>query len=344
VTPILPKTDFSCDLMVPSAVFVASDNLVDRFNDFISEGFLERNIRSERGFKLNESRFFIDADLVTEDEIQTDPLYKFARKRGLGLCAGLIVQAPTGDAMIFDIERSHLSGPMSRADVAQLDVLKSHLSRSALMASRVGLNQARAATETLGILGLPAAVLSSYHRLLAANELMQGLMMTHVEERATGRMHLADKQADQLFATALSDALSAQTDIRKAAAHVFSVPIPAKGDQSAMVAHVIPVRRAARDIFSSAACIVIMTPICQAKVPSATVVQGLFDLTAAEARVASRIAGGETIAEIASGTNTAEGTIRSQLKSVFGKIGVTRQADLVSLLGSVGSVRLPLGQ
>jgi DNA-binding CsgD family transcriptional regulator len=326
----------------PVTRWISSQALVAPFNAFIDEGFLERNIRTERAFKNNLlGSFFTDAEMLSEEEIQTESLYKLAREYGLGRCAGLIVQAPTGDAIIFDIERSHQSGPISVESIAQLNLLKSHLSRSALMASRVGLNEARAAAETLGILGLPAAVLSPYHRFLAANEFMQRLMPTVVEERAAGQMHLADKSADQLFASALSDALAAQSDIKIAAEQVFSVPIPAKDEQPAMVAHVIPVRRAARDVFSLAASIVVMTPVCPAQVPSATVVQGLFDLTAAEARIASRIAGGETISAIALGTDTSEGTIRSQLKSVFGKIGVSRQADLVGLLGSVGTVRLP---
>jgi len=326
----------------PVTRWIASPALVEPFNVFIREGFLERNIRTERAFKYNLiGSFFTDAEMLSGEEIQTEPLYKLCRRYDLGLCAGLIVQAPTGDAMIFDIERCHREGPMSAESLAQLNLLKSHLARSALMASRVGLNEARAAAETLGILGLPAAVLSPYHCFLAANEFMQQLMPAVVEEHATGRIHLADKKADQLFMLALSDALAAQTDLHKAAKQVFSVPVPAKDELPAMVAHVIPIRRAACDIFSSAASVVIMTPVRPAKIPSATVVQGLFDLTAAEARVASRIAGGETISEIASRTHTSEGTIRAQLKSVFGKVGVSRQADLVGLLGGIGSTRLP---
>jgi len=58
-----------------------------------------------------------------------------------------------------------------------------------------------------------------------------------------------------------------------------------------------------------------------------------FGLTSAEARVARGIARGETIASIAGRHNVAVATARSQLKSVFSKLGAHRQAELVALLG-----------
>jgi DNA-binding CsgD family transcriptional regulator len=284
--------------------------------------------------------FFTDADLLRKEGLKTDPPYKFMREQGFEHCTELIIQASTGDIMIFDIARRCQDGPIRHESMAQLNLLTPHLSRSALLASRIGLNEMRSAANTLSDLGLAAAVLSANRHLIAANQLMQQLLPSTVEERAMGRIHFTDKKADLLFTSALTNALAAQTNVRRDKA-VFSIPIPSKADQPAMVAHVLPIRRAAHDIFHAAASIVIITPVCSAQVVSESVVQGLFDLTAAEARIASRIAGGETISEIAFGTNTSEGTIRSQLKSVFGKIGVSRQADLVGLLGSISSVRPP---
>ncbi len=106
-----------------------------------------------------------------------------------------------------------------------------------------------------------------------------------------------------------------------------------------MVVHLVPVRRAARDIFTAAASIVIVTPVSRGEAPSATVIQGLFDLTPAEARVARLLAGGDSVNEIAAASSTSAGTVRNQLKAVFAKTGVSRQGELISLLSNVNVVR-----
>jgi DNA-binding CsgD family transcriptional regulator len=57
-----------------------------------------------------------------------------------------------------------------------------------------------------------------------------------------------------------------------------------------------------------------------------------FDLTPAEARVATRIVAGRSVKQIAGELGTATATVRSQIKSIFEKTGVHRQADLIRLL------------
>jgi DNA-binding CsgD family transcriptional regulator len=51
-----------------------------------------------------------------------------------------------------------------------------------------------------------------------------------------------------------------------------------------------------------------------------------------EAQVSISLANGHSIDEIARGSNHSAHTIRSQLKSVFRKTGVTRQSELIKLL------------
>ena len=67
-------------------------------------------------------------------------------------------------------------------------------------------------------------------------------------------------------------------------------------------------------------------------VPGATVLQGLFDLTPAEAKVAKAIAHGDTSAAIAAASGASLATIRNQVAAVLAKTGLSRQADLVGLL------------
>jgi DNA-binding CsgD family transcriptional regulator len=91
----------------------------------------------------------------------------------------------------------------------------------------------------------------------------------------------------------------------------------------------------ARDIFTDAAGLIVVTPLASPRAPAAAVLEGLFDLTPAEARVASALTGGATIREISRQIGIGEETVRSQLKAVFEKTGTRRQAELVGLLGGI---------
>lgn len=62
------------------------------------------------------------------------------------------------------------------------------------------------------------------------------------------------------------------------------------------------------------------------------VVSAMFELTPAETRIAIALAQGDDLAEIAQGLRLSLATVRSQLKAIFAKAGVHRQADLVQLL------------
>jgi DNA-binding CsgD family transcriptional regulator len=55
-------------------------------------------------------------------------------------------------------------------------------------------------------------------------------------------------------------------------------------------------------------------------------------LSEAEARLAARLASGEALEMVAEQFGIAKETGRSQLKSIFAKTGVHRQAELVALL------------
>lgn len=62
------------------------------------------------------------------------------------------------------------------------------------------------------------------------------------------------------------------------------------------------------------------------------VISELFGLTQAEARLAVCLMQGMTLAQAAESLSIARNTARNQLQSVFSKVGVSRQADLVRLL------------
>ena len=66
--------------------------------------------------------------------------------------------------------------------------------------------------------------------------------------------------------------------------------------------------------------------------------QSLFDLTAAEARVARSLTMGQTVEEIASEKGVSPHTVRTQVRAVLEKTGSRRPVDVMTLLGGFGTL------
>jgi DNA-binding CsgD family transcriptional regulator len=224
---------------------------------------------------------------------------------------------------------------VEREVVGALDRLRPHLARSALLAARLELQRARQIGETLDLLGLPALVFDGEGRVLAANGSIEALKAT-LRWRAQDRISLRDVNADALLQQAVAgisqaEAPAAQPDVRS-----FAV----RGDvaEPSLVAHVVPIRGAARDVFVRCAGVLVLTPVTRPQALPAELVQSLFDLTPAEARVARGLSAGDTVEDIAAKSGLSPTTIRNQVRGVLSKTGSRRLADLVALLGNIGKV------
>ena len=107
-----------------------------------------------------------------------------------------------------------------------------------------------------------------------------------------------------------------------------------------MVGHVIPTPREARNLFDGAIGVFVMTPVAAPTAPAADLIQALFDLTPAEARVARGIVSGGQVSHLAERFGVSTETVRGQVKHVLSKVGAATQAELVGRLSGIGSVKL----
>ncbi|MDE2378877.1 helix-turn-helix transcriptional regulator [Bradyrhizobium sp.] len=314
--------------------WTSSANLHETMTEFIRNGWAANNPRPAKLFALNHAGFVRDRDIFTDEEFDNDPVTIFLRERGLGWDTGTLMNVPSGDSIIFSFERPYADGPVAMKAVAFLDSLRPHLARASLLASRLGLERARAMTEALTAVGLPAAVLRAGGRVHAANALFEALMPDLIDDRPS-RLVFSDPAIDRLFLAGL-DAIDRRV---MGARRICSIPVPASADRAPMIVHLLPVSGTAQDVFSAASKLVIVTPVDRGAVPNAEVIAGLFDLTPAEARVAREIALGQTIEELARAAGLSSVTVRNQLRSIFAKTGAGRQSDLVALLSGAALPR-----
>lgn len=310
-----------------ASAYVASEAIAPHVEAFMREGWMAVNGRAARASAIAHPGFITDLDAFSADELETEPIYRdFLRPRGIGWAAGTHIPIPTGDVLSFNLERETDRGPFERHYVDALDRMRPHIARAAMVSARLGLEKARAGAEALEALGLPAAVLGGRGQLLACNEMMHELIPTTVRDGAE-RLEITEKKADALLGTALS---ALATGIRRDI--VQSFPIVGANEKPASVAHLLPVRGSAHDLFSRMHSILVIMPMPGPGAPSAQVLQALFDLTPSEARIASALADGRSIDAIGVDFGIARETVRSHLRSIFAKSGVSKQSSLVRLL------------
>jgi DNA-binding CsgD family transcriptional regulator len=72
-----------------------------------------------------------------------------------------------------------------------------------------------------------------------------------------------------------------------------------------------------------------------------TVLRTTFDLTMAESRLAASLLGGATLNEASKKLHVSRNTAHTQLKSIFTKVGVHRQAELIRVLLPLSVRRQP---
>ena len=108
----------------------------------------------------------------------------------------------------------------------------------------------------------------------------------------------------------------------------------ARRGEPPLLAHAIPLDRLNLDGSTAAGLVVLVDPQTRRE-PSEPLLQQVFNLTPAEARLALGLAKGLDLQEISELHGVGVGTLRVQLKSVFAKTHTKRQAQLVVLLAKL---------
>jgi DNA-binding CsgD family transcriptional regulator len=315
-------------------VSVKGDELKWLTSSASAEAMVQENYRHEGGMERTRrllarphAGFLTDRDLFTEEEILKSPVYSdYLIPNGYGRGTATVIHLPEMQDIIIHAEGDHRHGPYSGETIGRLDGLRPHLARSAMLSARLSFERARTSVETLGGLGFAACAVRQNGSVLVGNgkfERDDSFWTT----RRFDRIALHDRNGDRQLVDSLAMTMS-DSGVR-------SIPLRPRGTGMPAVLHVVPVRRAAHDLFNHAAAILVLTQASQAPTTQTPLLQGLFDLTATEADLAARIGSGQTVEQIALMGAKGVETVRSQLKSVLAKTGCRRQADLARLLGQL---------
>ena len=277
-------------------------------------------------------------DLYTAEELHTSRAYNEAIRRGQ-YQQGLNVRlaGPGGSPMTWSLADPIASEGWGSSQIAMVRRLTPHIRQFIRVRQALVRAQARDTTVT-ALLDNPrigVIHLDRRGRILAANDRARGLLR-HGEELSDADGVLQARAPDdqgrlaRLVAEALPTSGAVPVSGSMQLGRVSGLP--------PFVVHIKPVGVPQPDYGARpvAALVLIVEPGRHPRLDSALVARTLR-LTPAESQVAALLADGKTVRDIALATGRRESTIRSHVKHMFAKHGLSRQADLVRLVLSLAS-------
>ena len=285
---------------------------------------------------LPDSRLCHITELYTEEELKTSAAYNELLARGhVRSSINVRLDGPNGSRIVWVVNDPVDGDSWSSAQLDSIRRLLPHIRQT------VRVQQALAGagalgttlTELLDTTGLGIVQLDGRGRIVAANDRARDLLRT------------GDGVFDErgfLFARTPEDNAELQGLLARA--------LPRFGDQGAggstmvkrssalppLVLQVTPVGRQETDfhLWPVAALVLVADPAGHTRIDPA-VAEAALGLTGMESRVAVLLAEGMSVREVAAATDRGESTIRSHVKHMFAKHGLSRQAELVRLVLSL---------
>lgn len=240
------------------------------------------------------------------------------------------------------LHRGFDSDPFGQKELAILNLLHPHLARALRIQREFHRLRAREQSlrSTLSQLMLGVIVLGPDHDVLYANPVADAILRQHRGLEIGGGKLRAHYTEDCQRLTDMISTLSA-CDSRDVTTTSLALGLrhpERKFPLTVMLAKVddAPVNLAPMRGAGGVA-LYISDPELPSTVPD-EVLRSLYGITAAEAKVAVSLANGLSLQQISEQQGTELETVRSQLKSVFAKMGVRKQQDVIRILlaGALG--------
>lgn len=307
--------------------WIATSATLEIMHEYDAGRWAERNPRVDRLFAKGHRGFINDLDLFTSEEIARTPIYReFLYPRGIGWAGATFAPAPGGGNIVLSIDRKFCEGPHSREELDQLDRLHGHIVRAAWLGAEVRMDRALHTATVLETLGIAAAMVDRQGRVRRVNATFDALAPS-LAVRADGRLALADPRTSERLNAALAGV---------AAGRFAGLSIPVRAN-APLVLHILPVAGRAGDIFAGSSAILVAMSVPDGHPMDPGLLQHLFELTPAEARVAAALAGGADVQEIAAIQRIGVETVRTHVKRLLAKTGNARQTDLIRQLAAIAA-------
>ena len=282
-----------------------------------------------------DGRLFHNLDLFTERELKTSAAYHAFRTIGdCGNAVAVRLDGPGGSRIVWNVHDPVDQDGWSSARLDAVRRLLPHIRQTVRVQVAVGRAGVLGGTldNLLATAGLGVIQLDGRGRIAAANDPARSLLRT-------GDI-LFDK-GGCLFARAPRDDAELQKLLGRALPPYGtqgsggSIVARRASDRLPLVLHMIPVGGTETEAGAWPVAALVLIPDAGGCIVAPGTAALALRFTRAESEVAVLLAQGLTVREVAAKMARRESTIRSHVKHMFTKHGLTRQADLVRLVRSL---------
>jgi DNA-binding CsgD family transcriptional regulator/GAF domain-containing protein len=281
-------------------------------------------------------------DILNDAELVASDYYlHYLKPINLFRILGVDAVEPGGMLARLRFSRRRSEAGFSPRERALLETITPHLQRAIQIYAQ--LNRTRSERDlyagAVDQLSVATIILDEQARLLNTNAIAKAML-----EQADGislrgeYLHISGRDTNSRLQSAVKTIIAAQQ--KRETSVVRALSVPRSGDRSdlGLVVRPVPASQWSEGQSSPCAAIFISDPDLQEHASQA-VLGELLGLTPAESNLAILLARGLSLTESSEAQNISLHTARAQLKSIFSKTGVSRQAELVRLiLKSVASL------
>ena len=281
-------------------------------------------------------------ELVPDKELLESEYYRnYLEPIGIFHILGVDTLEPDGMLARLRIARRANEEPFKARHKNLCERLLPHLRRAIALHARLSRTESERDLYAGAVdqLSVATVILDERGRALNTNSVAR-----HILQQADGitleadHLKLSSRNQDIELQQLIEAAITAQRAGTPGMARALRVSRPSGAPELGLVIRPVPASEWAEG--QSSPCIVafISDPGLEESA-SQQLLAELFELTPAEANLAIKLARGLSLAQVCKEQNISQHTARAQLKSIFAKTGVTRQAELVRLvLKSVASL------
>ena len=267
----------------------------------------------------------VEHDLSTEEERRTLPFFQeTARPEKREWFAASFFSVDGGD-WCWPIFRG--DDPFTPEDATRLARVGPYLAKIVSLAQKFAAFDVTSKLSALERVNSAAVVVDATGRARQMNAPAQNLLGAQfnlVRGRPSADDPASNRRLQQLISSALYTA--------PGGAQSYAPIVIDRDEAPWLLVEAMPVTAFGSDLFSSGRLILLLTDLRSPLRPDSRQLCAAFGLTAAEAKLAARLASGLGIDAAAASLGVSRETTRTQLKAVFAKTNTRRQAELAGLL------------
>jgi DNA-binding CsgD family transcriptional regulator len=295
---------------------------------YFREGWVHRDLRVYGLHHLFDRGAFSDLDIVTPEQVARTAYYQdFLRPHGLRWFAGVSV-ACGEERWCLSIQRSIAQGPCSPEEMSRLAAASRGFGATAALARALGFAQASTVLAAMDAADVAVALIDRGGCVFRLNAAAEALVADGAVSVLNRRLVAATRPATDAFDRMLHRLLWTS------APDALSPPIrlPRLDGRRPVLAHPLRLPRFGENPFAPALVALVLRDLEARPRPAVEDLMLAFGMTAAEARVARGLAGGQSLDAVHRALAISMGTARVHLRSIFQKTNTSRQGELVAAL------------